>query len=400
MNQRIYPLVFILAAALTGCGRSDKKTVEAATKAPDPITVNVASAQSRTIERSINVTGSLNPDETVTVSPEVQGRVLAIRADFGQTVRQGEVVAELDRTEYQIQLDRTRAALNQALARLGLKPGQENSPPTSTASIRQAQAQLEDAKFKFESAARLVKTGDVSQERFTELEKAYGARQAALDAAQDELRTLWMSMEALKAEVRLAEKRLNDTVIRAPFDGAIMQKHVSPGQFVKENTALLTLVKAYPLRLRVEVPETATWNVKIGTPLTFTTDAAPGIEFHATVRELNPSLDTRNRSLTAEARLQGNDARLRPGMFVQVRLTTERAAQAVMVPKQAVYSIAGLSKVFAIRNGRATEYRIAPGRELDGWIEVPAEQIHAGELVAVSNVPLLVNNSEVRMTGR
>jgi RND family efflux transporter MFP subunit len=386
-----------LIAALTGCGRNGKNEVQAASKAPDPIAVNVAAAQTRTLEKAISVTGSLNADETVTIASEVSGRIMAIRTDFGKTVRKGDVVAEIDRTEYQIQLDRTRAALSQALARLGLKPGEENTPPASTAMSRQAQAQLEDAKSKYESAAKLVKTGDISQERFTELEKAYHARQAAFDATEDDLRTLWMSMQSLKADVRLAEKRLNDTLVRAPFDGAIMQKHVSPGQYVKDNTPILTIVKVSPLRLRVEVPETATWNIRIGTPLSFTTDAAPGIEFHAAVREMNPSLDAKNRTLTAEARLIENDSRLRPGMFVQVLLVTERAAQAVMVPKQALYNVAGLTKLFAIRNGKAVECRIAPGRESEGWIEVPSEQIHPGDQVAVSNVPMLVNNSAVRV---
>ncbi len=396
MTSRIHTLVLIaVVAVLAGCGHG-KSEVQAASKTPDPIAVKVAAAEGRTLERTISVTGSLNPDETVTISPEVAGRVISITTDFGRTVRKGQVVAQIERTEYQIQLDRTRGALNQALARLGMKPGEENTPPKSTAAVRQAQAQLEDARFKFESAARLVKSGDVSQERFTELEKAYHARQAALDAANDDLRTMWTSMESLKADVRLAEKRLNDTIIRAPFDGAIMQKHVSPGQYIKENTPVLTIVKANPLRLRVEVPESATWNVKIGTPLSFTTDAAPGQKFHATVRELNPSLDSKNRSLTAEARLVEGDARLRPGMFVQVLLVTELASKAVMVPKQALYDVAGLTKLFAIRNGRAVEYHIAPGREDGGWIEVPREQVQPGELVAVSNVPMLVNNSEVR----
>lgn len=393
-----YALVLICLAALAGC--RGKHEVEAASKAPDPIAVNVAAAQGRTLEKTISVTGSLNPDETVTVASEVSGRILRISTDFGKTVRKGDVVAEIDRTEYQIQLDRTRAALNQALARLGLKPGEQNTPPTSTATMRQAQAQLEDAKFKYESAAKLVKTGDVSQERFTELEKAYRARQAGFDSTQDDLQTMWMSMESLKADVRLAEKRLNDTQVRAPFDGAIMQKHVSAGQYIRDNTAILTLVKVNPLRLRVEVPESATWNIRIGTPLRFHTDAAPGNEFHAVVRELNPSLDSKNRSLTVEARLVESDSRLRPGMFVEVRLTTERASQAVMVPKQALYFVAGLTKLFAIRNGRAVECRIAPGREDAGWVEVPPDQVHPGDLVAVSNVPMLVNNSEVRTAGR
>jgi RND family efflux transporter MFP subunit len=396
MTIRVLLLIPVLLIALTGCGRDKKEAVQAATNGPQPIAVNVANAEIRTMEKAISVTGSLIADETVTISPEVAGRVTQIFTDFGRTVRKGEVVAQIDRTEFQIQLDRTRAAFNQSLARIGLKPGQENTPPTSTATMRQAQAQLEDARSKFESASRLVKTGDISQERFNEIEKSYRAREAAFDATGDELRTLWMNMEALKAEVRMAEKRLNDTVIRAPFDGAIMQKHVSPGQYVRDNVPLLTIVKVHPLRLRVEVPESATWNVKIGTPLSFTTDAAPGVTFQATVREMNPSLDAKSRSLTAEARLANSDPRLRPGMFVQVNLVTDRASQAVMVPKDAIYSIAGLTKLFAIRDGKAVEYRINPGRELDGWVEVPAADIQPGDQVAVSNVPMLVNNAEVR----
>lgn len=392
--MRLLCLIILLLAGIAGCGRK-QTDVQAASTRPDPISVQVAPAQLRNLERAISVTGSLNPDETITVTPEVSGRILAINTDFGRTVRKGDVVAQIDRTEYQIQLDRTRAALNQALARLGLKSGQESTPPSSTANIRQVQAQLEDAKFKYESAAKLVKTGDVSQDRFNELEKAYHARQAAFDSAQDDLRTMWANVESLKAELKLAEKRLNDTTVRAPFEGAVMQKNVSPGQYIKENSPILTLVKVHPLRLRMDVPESATSGIQIGTPLSFTTDAAPGAEFHATVRELNPSLDSKSRSLTAEARLVENDSRLRPGMFVQVRLVTERAAQTVMVPKQALYNIAGLTKVFAIRNGRAVEFRIAPGREHDGWVEVPSDQIHDGDQIAISNVPMLVNNSEV-----
>ena len=165
MNPRTFTLLLLGMAALAGCGRG-RQEVQAA-KAPDPIAVTVAAAQARTLEKSIAVTGALAADETVTIASEVQGKVVNIWTDFGKTVRKGDVVAEIDRTEYQIQVERTRAALNQALARLGLKPGEESAPPTSTAGMRLAQAQLEDAKFKYESAARLVKTGDVSQERFT-----------------------------------------------------------------------------------------------------------------------------------------------------------------------------------------------------------------------------------------
>ncbi len=388
-------LAAILAVFTIGCSRS--KQVEAASsKAPEPQLVLVAATESRRIDRSISVTGSLSADESITISPEVQGRVKAIYFDFGQAVRKGQVVAEIDPAEYQIQVERSKAALAQSLARLGLTPGEENTPPESTAAGRQAKAQMEDARSKFESAAKLVKTGDISRERYVELEKQYAARKAGLDATQDDLRAMWMSMEGLRADVKLAEKRLNDCTLRAPFDGSVSQKHVSPGQYIKDNTAVISLVKSWPLRLRVDVPETAAGNVKAGTLLAFTTDADAGAEFHATVRELNPALDAKTRSLSVEARLNENNPRLRPGMFVQVRLTTERNAETTVVPRRAIYTVAGLTKFFVIRDGRAIEQRIPPGRDLEGWTEVPVGTVKAGELVAISNVAQLVSGATVR----
>ena len=305
------------------------------------------------------------------------------------------MLAEIDKLEFQIQLERSKAALAQALARLGLSPGQENVPPTSTAGMRQAEAQLEDAKFKYESAAKLVKTGDISQERFTELEKAYRARQAGFESSRDELRTQWASMESLRSDVKLAEKRLNDATMRAPFDGIVSQKHVSAGQYLKDNMPIVTLVKTNPMRLRVDVPETASGVVRVGTRLTFTTDAIPGKEFQAVVRELNPSLDSKSRSLTAEARITATDPRLRPGMFAQVNLVLAREVDVVMVPKQALYSIAGLTKLFVIRDGKALERRVMPGIEQGGWVEVPTDAAKAGDRVAISNLGALVNGSAV-----
>jgi RND family efflux transporter MFP subunit len=389
---------------LTGCGKSGapapgKAEAAGPAKPVEPIAVRVATADSRRIERAISVTGSLLPDETVTVNSELIGKVTSIRVDFGQSIRKGEILAEIDKQEYQLQYERAKAALAQALARLGLNPGQENDPPTATPAVRQAQARLEDVKFKYDSAAKLVKSGDISQDRFNELDKSYRAQAAAYDQARDEMRTQWAAMESIRAEMRLAQKKLNDATLRAPFDGAVSQKHVSPGQYVRENAPIVTLVKTNPLRLRVEVPETAAGRVKAGTTLTFTTDALPGEKFQAIVRETNPSLDARSRSLTVEARIARPDPRLRPGMFAQVRLVLEAAVDTLMVPKQSLYSIAGLTKLFAIRDGKAVEIKVTPGDEVDGWLPLVEGTVNPGETVAVSQQALLVNGSPVRVAG-
>jgi RND family efflux transporter MFP subunit len=391
-------IVVLAVLILTSCSREPKQ-VQATSKAAEPLEIRVAKAETRTVDRFLPVTGSLYPDDTVSISSEVAGRVASIRVDFGQNVRKGDVIVELDAQEYRIQLERSRASFAQALARLGLSPNEEIKPPDTTPAVRQALAQADDARSKFEAAAKLVKTGDIPLSRYNELEKTYRARQAAVEEARDELRTQWMSMEALRAEVKLAEKRVADCTLRAPFDGAVAERLASPGQYIKENTPVLKLVKAYPLRLRVEVPENAVAAVRAGTPLTFTTDAVANAEFRAVVREVNPSLDEKSRSLIAEARMATPDQRLRPGMFVQVRLRTQAAAEIVVVPKSAVYSVAGLTKVFVIRENKAVECRIPPAEEIGGWIEVPRNVIRPGENIAIERIGMLIDGAPVRMRG-
>lgn len=398
MNILALTLLFALMY-LSGCS-SNAPASEAkaeAAKTVEPVVVQTAVAESRIMPRSIPVTGSLLPDETVSISSEVPGRVTAVFVDFGQSVRKGQVVAELDSRELSLQLDRARAALAQALARIGLDPKEQEKIPESTPAIRQAQAQLEEAKFKFESAERLLKTGDISRERHTELEKTYRARLAAYEAARDDLRTQLANIQALQAEVRLAQKRLSDTVLRAPFDGSVSEKLVSPGQYIKENTPILTVVKTDPMRLRFDVPEPATGSVRLGTSLVFTTDAAPGKEFRAVVRELNPSLDPRSRALTVEARLLDSDKRLRPGSFVQVRLIVEKDAKFVMVPRRALFSVAGLTKLFTVEGDKVREHRVNPGVELGDWVEIPGGAVAAGDRVVTSKLSQLVDGTRVKV---
>ncbi len=356
--------------------------------------VTVAPVEARLLDRTISLTGSLHPDERIDLSAEVSGRLLHVHVDFGQTVRKGQLVAELDTREQTLQLERARASVAQALARIGLSWEQIDAHPDSTPAIRQAQAQMEDARSKFESASRLVQTGDISRERYTELEKTFRARQEALEAARDDLRTQLAAIMGWRADMALIEKRIADARVVAPFDGAVSARMASPGQYLKENTPIVTIVKTNPLRLRAEVPESVVARVRVGTELTFTTDALPDQRFRAVVRELNPSLEARSRSLTAEARLRESDPRLRPGMFVQAQVVMDQV-RTIVVPKAALYQVAGLSKVFSIRDGRVVEHKVVTARPLGDAVALEAGGLRDDDLVATSNLATLINGMKV-----
>lgn len=382
-----------VALLLAGCS---KKGEEKADEGPASVAVTTAPAQARTVTRSTFVTGSLLADESVTVSSEVAGRVSKVYADFGQSVRKGQPLIELDTRELQLRLDRTKGALAQGLARLGLPADVRVVRVGSTPTLDQARAQLEEAKFKYENGRRLVESGDISKERFQELERAFKQQTAAVEAAEFDLGTQIASVQALMAEVKLSEKSVADARQYAPFDGSITERMVSPGQYLRENTPMMTLVKSWPLRLRLEVPETSSAFVKEGRAVYFKTDAVPGETFEATVRETSAQLDAHSRTLTAEARVMKPDSRLRPGMFVSVELVTDPAAAVVVVPKEAVYTVAGLTKVFVVNGGKASERKIPPpSYQENGYLGVPAGQVKPGDMVATSDLAALFDGADV-----
>lgn len=397
MNRLTAIFLALALSALTGCS---KKEAAVQAKAPDPVKVRTAVAEARTVERSIMVTGSLLPDETTTVSSEVGGRVAKLYFDFGQPVKKGDLVAEIDTQELALQLDRIRATLAQAMARVGMDPARPEQIPDSTPMIRQAKAQMEDAKSKFDNASKLIKTGDVSQERYYEIEKAYRARVAAYEMTVDDFRTQQAGIRSLQADVKLSEKRLRDAKIIAPFDATVSARLVAEGQYIKENVPVYSLVKSWPLRLRMDVPESAVSEVKVGTMIEFTTESVPGAKFQAVVRELNPALDNRSRTLTAEARPTVNDPRLKPGAFAQVRLVVNQAFPVTAIPHEAVYTVAGLNKFFTIENGKAVERRIPEILGSNGFVEIPRDTVPAGASVAVSNVPMLTDGAAVTVSAQ
>jgi len=395
-NHPVFLAAIVAALVLGGCA---KKVEQSATETSQKIEVTAFRAVQRTTSRSIFVTGSLLPDESVTVSAEVAGRVSKVYVDFGQNVRKGQPLIELDTRELQLRLDRTRGALAQGLARLGLPGDAQRVTVSTTPALDQARAQLAEAKFKYDNGRRLVESGDISKERFQELERAFKQQESAVEAAEFDLRTQVANVQALMAEVKLAQKNLADTKQYAPFDGSITERMVSPGQYLKENTAMMTIVKSWPLRLRLEVPENASAAVKEGRAVIFRTDALPGESFEATVRELSAELDSRSRTLTAEARVTKADSRLRPGMFVSVELVTDPSAEIVVVPAESVYMIAGLTKLFVVNGGKAVERKVPPPSfKEDGWVGVPREAVKPGDLVATSGLATLYDGVEVAVT--
>jgi membrane fusion protein (multidrug efflux system) len=208
------------------------------------------------------------------------------------------------------------------------------------------------------------------------------------------VRNIRASISARKAGLALAEKKLSDARVLAPLGGFIKERLIAEGQYLKANGPVVTIVQTSPLKLRVEVPETAITSVRTGRPVQFSVDAYPERRFEGKITRVAPSLNQQSRTLRVEAIVNNPEGVLKPGLFARVTIQTDRRDTALVVPSAAVFSFAGLEKVFVIQDGKIAERIVRTGSHLDDVIEI-TEGVTSGELVAVSNLGSLQQGREV-----
>jgi RND family efflux transporter MFP subunit len=392
-------LVAAVAAAAFFIARGRKAAPAAAPQAaaapatPEAVDVTTAAAISRNLPRGVEAVGSLAADEEVVVSAQIAGELTALGVDFGSYVQQGQVIGQIDRRDAQLKVEQAEAALKQTMARLGMKEG-ERFDPQQNAEVQQAKAQLDWANLEYGRNVKLVENGDVPRAVYdqatTNRNMARARYQAALDAVNQQVALV----EQQKAAINLARKSVTDTVVRSPISGAVKEKHVARGAYLAVGNKIVTLVKTSPLRLRADIPESSAAAVRVGQTITLSVDALPDRTFEGRVIRIGPSLSEQTRALTVEAQVANPANQLRPGMFAKTQLITDTNASAVMIPRKAVLSVAGLSKVFVVENGKARE-RIVKTGEGDGELVEIVSGVNAGEVVATSNLDKLQEGTVV-----
>jgi RND family efflux transporter MFP subunit len=371
--------LFPVLATLAAC-RADVSTEAAAATAPAATPVSVAAVESRPIDRYLRVTGSLIADEQAEVSAETAGRVMAIPVERGSRVQAGALLARISATETSAQLDEAMANAAQIESRLGLT-GQQPFDATKVPEVMNAKASLEYAEAEFGRIKSLLDQKVVSQseydQRRTQVEAARQQYQVALNSAQQSYR----SLDSARARISMARKAVADTDIKAPFAGLVAERVVSVGDFVTRGAHVATVVRVDPLRIELTVPEQSVALIKPGLPVSLSLDAYPGESFEAKVRFVSPSLRPEQRALTVEAVAVNSDGRLKPGMFATARIHQAAGAPALLIPGNAIETIAGTSRVYVVKNNRIEERIVTIGETVGDRVEITSG-VTAGESVA------------------
>jgi cobalt-zinc-cadmium efflux system membrane fusion protein len=378
----IAPLVlFGSSCARDTSGKSQNGRPGASAPKPKVKTVAVEQRQQR---RVVEAVGSLFAYDEVTVSSEAEGRVEEVMVDVGDRVGKGQALARVSPVEFQLSVDQQQAALRQARARLGLNEiDGDLKDVRQAAEVKKAAADLTDAEQKYKRAQSLLETGVIPRQQYDEAEARYKAAKATYDLAMQQVENMRASMQQTQASLNLANKRLRDTQIRAPFAGHVKAREVTTGQYLKVQTPVMTIVNVDPLRARLSVPEKMSPWVRVGREVKLSLEAFPGREFAGRVSRINPSVDEKNRTFEIEALVSNRGGELKPGSFVKATIQSDKVDQILAIPYSAAAYLFGAYKVFVLQGQTIKEREVKLGDRLGDLVEV-IEGLRAGEKIAIS----------------
>jgi RND family efflux transporter MFP subunit len=387
------PLVFVLLAVLAmgGCG-ADATDAKAAAEAV-AVSVTTVTAAEQPIARFIRVSGTLTPQEDAEVAAEIAGRVVATPVERGSAVRAGDALIQIASTEVDAQAREAQANAAQIEARLGLDGGGgfdiERVPE-----VANAKAAYQLARNEFSRAQRLYDDKLLSQSDFDQRSAQMEATQRQYEMARNGATQQYQSLMAARARVTVAQKALADTVVRAPFAGAVGERLVSVGDYVTRGTKVASVVRVDPLRVELTVPEQYVSAVAVGRAVNFEVDAYPRETFTGQVRYVSPSVTAATRALTLEAIVPNASGRLKPGFFATAQIEEAHTRPGILVPAAAVRTIAGTARVFVVNGDRAEERVVMTGQTAGDQIEI-VTGIKAGERIAAGGVDQLVDGVRV-----
>jgi len=402
-------LLAVVVGVVESCGGSKANVrKEEVTPTPKVVEVTTAAAIRRDLPAFVEATGSLAGDQQTDVAPQTAGKVIAVGVDIGSAVRRGQILVKLDDGELklkvnqaQAQVEQAKAAVKQAEEKIGLRPGQ-SFDPSRVAEVAAAKVAFDLAEKNFKRADKLIESGDVSRSFYDQQRAQRDQLKEQYDSAVAQARQNYAGVEVARtnvanaeAQLALARKNLSYAVIPSPIDGFVSERTADLGEYVSPTQKVATIVQTNPLRVRIDIPEQAIPEVRVGHSVSATTSAWPDKSFSGRIARIAPSVTANSRTLTVEAEIDNSGGALKPGQFATVRILQPRPVPAVLVPARAVVTDAGVSRVYVIKDGHAEQRLVQLGVTEGDLIQLKSG-VTADEKVATSNLEQLADGVPVR----
>ena len=374
------------------------------------IPVGVSQVTRQSLTYSLVASGDISPLMQVDLSPKVSGYLEKIFVQIGDSVRQGQVIAQIDRAEFVQKVKEVEAKVAQAKAAADELEAGTRSEDIRQAeeSVKQAQSRFDNAKTTRERMEALYSRQIISKKDFDNADTECAVCEAQLSSNQEKLKQLkegarrevregsrakLKEMEAILAQEQI---RLQNTQILAPFAGEIVRRNVDSGALVSPSTPVVTLIHLETLKAVANVLEKDVGLIKPGMKAKILTEAYPGKPFEGTVARINKALDLATRTLQAEINIPNPGHLLKPGMFAKIEMVLKENPNALAVPRDAVLKEDGKEFVFAVEGNQAFRKPVVTGIEQERLIEI-VEGVKDGDKIVVRGQESLKDRSTIRI---
>ncbi|MBY0248755.1 MAG: efflux RND transporter periplasmic adaptor subunit [Nitrospiraceae bacterium] len=343
------------------------------------ITVGTVSPLKKDLDIRLSYTADISPNQVVNLFSRVDGYVAKLHVDKGDFVKAGQLLMEIDHTDY-------LHAVNQAKANLA----------AGHAKVAQQKAALRNARLTLDRMQALIKDQFVSQQ---DLDNA----QVNFDAAVAALESLDAQVKQMEVALAQADTNLTYSYIRAPFAGYIAERNLDTGAYVTGaasststmSRSMLSLHDIDRVRVLIEVVEKDIPTIQIGQKAGLRAEAYPDRVFEGQVTRIVQALNRETRTMTVEIDLPNKDRRLKGGMFARVEVMVGTHPQAVQIPIDAVSRLEDTQYVFVVRDGKAQRVNVEIGVRDDNRVEITKGLI-GDETVIVSGKDLVHDGTPVQ----
>jgi RND family efflux transporter MFP subunit len=361
------------------------------------VQIQTTGVQKMSIQREVDLAGSLVSPDQAKVSSEVAGVVRQVLAELGQEISAGQVIVKLDTRELDLALQRARSQLKQTEAQLAIDGVRFKEPPPDDqiSSVRMAAANRDDALAQLRRAQRLRSQNLLPQSDLDTAETKVKVTEANYQSALETVQSLKATLQDRRQAVELAEKKLSDADIRSSISGQISERYVQLGEYIRENTAVVSIVQMNPLKVKTAIQERYAGQVRPGLPVEFAVESAPGQKFRGQVAYVSPSVDQTTRTFAVEVRVDNANRQLKPGFFAKGVIYSRRDENVMAVPDGTVSTLAGVSNVYVIEGGKVRQQAVSLGTRVGNLYEV-LSGLKGDEILASSNLTLLATGVRVK----